>query len=302
MANTSVTDSLVNVNFYTALDPYYYTVDNRPLNDLDTNIRTIATAADVSAGESKRAALGAAALGQAITGIGNLGTGAAVGSYDLTLGGLTMDMLHCFGTFMVAKEDAINTYRAPQLAVHDRVTRLNSFVAGNATYSSVYVIQMSWRNPNNNDKVPTTSSDIKVAEITAIRTGDITIGDDVVEYTPTPGNIVLMYVVIPFGTTVLTEDNLQLVNFRTIDQSSALEKNAEVSYKTFTISGVIGQQTLDISGSEIDASRSNSIEVFVDGVNQFDWFADFLNESIELNAPLTANAEVRVRQANLSLI
>ena len=36
-------NSLAQVRFYTALDPYYYTVDNRPLQDLDSNIRAIGT-------------------------------------------------------------------------------------------------------------------------------------------------------------------------------------------------------------------------------------------------------------------
>mgnify|MGYP003642808816 CR=1 FL=1 len=297
-----VIDSLESVNFYTPLDPYYYTVDNRPLLELDRNITLVAGAADASIGEGKRAALGSAAVAQAITGVGENGTGAAVGSYDLTIGGLTLDILHGFGTFMVAGTDTINTYQKPQLAVHDRITRLSSFVQGNDTYSSVYVVQMSWREPLDTDKVGTTSSDTKVAEITAVRTGDINIDDPIVEYIPAPGYIVLMYVVIPSGTNILTEDNIVLKNFRTIGQTSSLEKYAEVDYQMYTISGSNGQQTLDLSASNIDINRSKSIEVFVDGVNQFDWVANSINSSIQLNSPLTSAATIKVRQANLSLI
>jgi hypothetical protein len=41
------------VRFYTQFDPYYYSVDNRPLTDLDTNIRSVAT----SGGDSSRRAV-----------------------------------------------------------------------------------------------------------------------------------------------------------------------------------------------------------------------------------------------------
>jgi len=37
------TSSLVAVRFYTPFDPYFYSVDNRPLQDLDANVKTLGT-------------------------------------------------------------------------------------------------------------------------------------------------------------------------------------------------------------------------------------------------------------------
>jgi hypothetical protein len=44
---TTVVDSLVNVRFYTPQDIYYYTIDNRPLTDLSTNVTTVANYVDL---------------------------------------------------------------------------------------------------------------------------------------------------------------------------------------------------------------------------------------------------------------
>jgi hypothetical protein len=45
-------NSLTQVRYYTALDPYYYSVDNRPLQDLATNITTISSGGGDSARRS----------------------------------------------------------------------------------------------------------------------------------------------------------------------------------------------------------------------------------------------------------
>jgi hypothetical protein len=42
----SLLSSLTAIRYYTSADPYYYTVDNRPLTDVDTSLTTIATFID----------------------------------------------------------------------------------------------------------------------------------------------------------------------------------------------------------------------------------------------------------------
>lgn len=45
------------VRFYTAMDPYYYTVDNRPLTDIHENMLSIASAVDASVNSAKASAI-----------------------------------------------------------------------------------------------------------------------------------------------------------------------------------------------------------------------------------------------------
>lgn len=45
---SSTPSSLTTVRLYTELDPYYYTVDNRPLQDLQTNSNSLASASDAA--------------------------------------------------------------------------------------------------------------------------------------------------------------------------------------------------------------------------------------------------------------
>ena len=63
-----VTESLVPIRFHTSLDPYYYTVDNRPLEDINDSLLIIASAADESAGGSERSSLAAAMSGYITSG------------------------------------------------------------------------------------------------------------------------------------------------------------------------------------------------------------------------------------------
>lgn len=60
---------LTAVRFYTPLDPYYYTVDNRPLQDLHQNMLTICNELDLVTGGADRSALGAAATAMSIIGL-----------------------------------------------------------------------------------------------------------------------------------------------------------------------------------------------------------------------------------------
>lgn len=52
-------DLLDPVRFYTALDPYYYTVDNRPLQDIHDNLLKVSEAVDASMDSSKSAIIAA---------------------------------------------------------------------------------------------------------------------------------------------------------------------------------------------------------------------------------------------------
>ena len=55
----AINDAFDAIRFFTALDPYFYTVDNRPLSDLETNQNILAEAGDAGYSASKAVALAA---------------------------------------------------------------------------------------------------------------------------------------------------------------------------------------------------------------------------------------------------
>lgn len=65
---TTTADLLQLVRFYTPADPYYYTVDNRPLGDLNNNIAIVADAVEASINASKVGAYTFGHLAQAVYG------------------------------------------------------------------------------------------------------------------------------------------------------------------------------------------------------------------------------------------
>lgn len=66
-----LTDDLQPVRFYTNSDPYFYTVDNRPLEDLDYNIGQLISAADAGRRASLISALSESAMTAGLFGMGD---------------------------------------------------------------------------------------------------------------------------------------------------------------------------------------------------------------------------------------
>lgn len=296
MSDTQVVELLKDVQFYTALDPYYYIVDNRPLGDLDHNIRLVAAASDASAGSSNRASLSAATAAYAHIGFGEVvqgdpvrqGRGMFSSGYELF--GLAIRFTH---GYLIRPEDQGGSpaYIEPKMAIHDAVTSLTPQVGRGAT------VQVSFRDSTINDRVPSSGSDIQVAVI-SLKQGT----SPGAFPQPDPNNVAIMHIDIPPGAVQLTDDYLTPVNFRTIAQSSDILKTSKVSYSSHLVNLSAGTRNINLSGTGLDTNRMSAVEVFVQGVNQFDWAYNSTADQIVLAAPLVQAAEVRLRQTNLEFI
>ena len=296
MAQSNIVDELVDVQFYTPLDAYYYTVDNRPLNDLDENIRLVAAASDASSGSAGRAALATATAAYA-----ELGFGAIVGgdplrqaqgmfSSDYELSGFELRVTH---GYMVRPADRGGSpaYIEPVIAIHDAVTKLVVQSGRGGT------VQVTYRDSTSSDRIQSGNSTVQVAEV-SFKQGT---GPGIFPI-PDVNHIAIMHVDVPSGATQLDESHISLVNMKTIAQTSNLVGRSEIAYVSHIVSVASGLQNISLASSPIDTSKINSVEVFVQGVNQFNWTYNASTNQITLSGPLTESAEVRVRQAVIQYI
>lgn len=292
----TVTSQLENVQFYTGLDPYYYVVDNRPLRNLDTNIRLVAAASDASKGSADRAALAAASAAYGQLGYGETVSGDPIRqsqgmfSSNYELSGFELRITHGYLVRPVSR-GGDPSYIEPVLAVHDAITPIVCQAGRGGT------VQVSYRDSLVTDRVPSGESKIQVANV-SFKQGT---GPGVFPL-PDTGNIVLMHVDVPSGAVALDDSYITLVNMKTIDQLSNLEDSYKLVYESHIRTINTGLQTVSLAGSNIDVTKMDSVEVFVQGVNQFEWTYNAGTNSITLGSPVTETAEVRVRQINLKLV
>ena len=296
MADTQVLDELKDVQFYTALDPYYYIVDNRPLNDLDYNIRLVAAASDASAGSADRAALGTATAAYAHLGFGEVVSGdpnrqgQGMFSSDYELFGFAIRFTHGYLVRPV-DQGGSPSYIEPRVAIHDAVTSLVPQSGRGAT------VQVTYRDSTVGDRIPSGDSKVQVAVIT-LKQGTA----PGVFPLPDANNIAIMHIDIPAGASQLEPSHLTPLNFKTISQTSNIVGSSKISYTSHIVNVGAGIRNINLSGSDIDTDRISAIEVFVQGVNQFDWTYNSGTNQVTLSSPLTEAAEVRVRQTNLEFI
>ncbi|CAL9982799.1 hypothetical protein VPHD148_0253 [Vibrio phage D148] len=305
MAITNVLDELVPVEFYTALDPYYYTVDNRPLENLDTNIKLIAAASDASAGSADRAALSGASLAYSMLGFGGTTNNTddstnniyfvdrGVYSGESNINGLELWFEHGF-TSVKTSGGIIEgrAYNLPAIAVHDDITK---FTLTGATSGQTYLVYATWRDSTDSDRVPSSESSVKVAElgVTAVSGSN-----------PPPlsaNQIAVMRVFVPAGATEILSDNITYLNYKDVGQTSNVLDRAKISFNIYSTSIASGLQNISLNGTDIDPDKIDAVEVFVQGVNQFNWSYNSVNNQITLESPLTETADVRVRQTAISL-
>lgn len=285
MANTRVVEDLVDVQFYTALDPYYYVVDNRPLQNLDTNIRLVAAASDAAAGGSNRSALGAAAAAYGILGFGQVvdahqkGIGRFAGTYVVS--GFQLNFGH---GLMTVRVDNGGGYIEPALAIHDALTT-QTLAAGRA-----WTIQARSRQSTVDDRIPSGDSPTLVAEISVKQSANLT------PVAPDTDNIELMTVIIPPGATEILPEHITLVDMKTIEQTSNALGEAKIKYNVLESDLVSSTQNINLAGSAIVPTDIDAVEVFVQGVNQFGWNYNSTANQIVLESPLTDAAKVVVRQ------
>jgi hypothetical protein len=294
MAN--VTDNLVDVQFYTSLDPYYYVVDNRPLKDLDDNIRLVAAASDASTGSADRAALSGASIAYGQLGYGKTVSGdptqqsQGMFAANYTLSGFELRISHGYLVRPVSR-GGVPTYFEPVLAVHDAITSLVCQVGRGGT------VQVSYRDSTVSDRIGSGASKIQVAQV-SFKQGT---GPGVFPL-PDTGNIALMHIDVPAGALALSEDHITLINMKTLNQISDVISSYKLVYTSYLKDLNAGLQTVSLEGSGIDNTRMEAVEVFVQGVNQFNWTYNSGTNSITLEAPVSQTAGVRIRQVNLQLV
>lgn len=296
MAIQKVEDQLADVRFYNPLDSYYYTVDNRPLTDLDSNIRLLAAATDASAGSAERAALGVATAAYSQLGYGKVvggdpirqGRGMFSSNYDLF--GSELRINHGYMVYPVDRGGS-PAYIEPVVAVHDAVTSIIPQAGRGGT------VQVTYRDATTDDRVPSGASPVQVAVVT-FKQGT---GPGIFPI-PDANNIAIMHIDVPSGSTQLEESYITKINMKTIAETSDLVGRSKITYTSYVTNMAQGSTTINLSGTAIDSDRIDSVEVFVEGVNQFEWTYNTGSNQIVLPSPLTESAEVRVRQSNLELI
>ena len=300
MEQIKISENLVDVKFYTSKDPYYYVVDNRPLIDLDKNVRMVAESSDSASGGADRAALSAASSAYSMLGFGAIVSGedykVGRGMYsgDMSIRG--MDILFKHGFAVVKTDGGViegNPYDLPAVAVHDTITR-KSFSAG--VNGQTYLVQGTWRKSTLNDRVGSGSSPVMVLEITH-KSGLFGVPPIL-----DTGSIAILRVDVPAGTSELADSNITYVNYRDINQTSNPLDSAEIGHNEFFSVLREGAQSIVLNGTDIDPTKIKATEVFVEGVNQFNWNYNSVTNSIDLNSPIErASAEVVIRQTTIKL-
>lgn len=260
---SSVQNSLEPVEFYTSLDPYYHTVDNRPLRNLDNNINKIAQAVDtvsgVDPGPINRSALSSASVAHSLLGFGGTintsgdpqndsyftDSGIYTGSYS------TLGFLFRFNQgYMTVKgvgEDASgNVYNQPYLAVHDTVTELDLGTIGDSGNS--FLIYASWRDATSADRSPASDSDVYVAEIGfSSEEGDTYPALE-------SGQVAIMKVYIPPGSSSISNDAIITnLNYREVSG-----RDVRVSPSSGVVSRLSPDTTIELS---VDDSRTFSLDM-----------------------------------------
>lgn len=236
----ATSDQLQEVRYYTALDPYYYTVDNRPLTDLNANTLSLAQGVD--------AAKNASLVGSVATGIltsGLIGNDDVLVS-DITLpGGLTVSLSQGF----LATKRAISTVDTRQ------ITKLSLLVDGysntlagpvGAGNSIVHLIQMRHVDvTTGTDGLPqydpfnphaTGSIMTGVVEV-SVKSGVEATTSTEVAPTADAGWVGILEVTIADTTVNLTTDNLNILAAQAI--GSAAGGSGDVASATETSEGIV---------------------------------------------------------------
>lgn len=291
----SIQDNFSEVRYFTDLDVYTTEVDNRPLKDIVNNIGVIANAIDSSSGSSNRAATSAAYVAMGVSGLDSY-----VGDYVQIGNSLSIEMRQGFGVFNRTVTHAGVTYDIPELAIHDKVTQLTDILpASNPGSSWKYLVQATAVDSVPTDRISGFDSVVKNAVLTVKNSSQFATGSIEPALVPDAGNIPVMEIIVPYGATNLSDATVRLVNMKTIKQASDVQGSTRVDYVYETASLNAGDRTINLNNTALSVADSTSIEVFVDGVNQFDWTYNVASGLVTLGAALSAPAEVRVRQAKI---
>lgn len=291
--------TLRQVRFYTPLDPYYYTADNRPLEDLAARDLELARAVDLVTGGSERASMAAASIGQAL-----IGRNAYAGTY-LLAGGLVVRFNYGFAI----KEftDQVNpSLLYPKMAVHDAVTSFTEITAATTPGRAIkYLVQAKFEIPTESSRIPSAGSDTMVCTLTLKNSAEyVNDGQSTPVVLPDVDGIGVMEIIVPYGKTTLTQGDVTLLNYVDIEQIMQIVNNGPVDPTDVRIKKVRhevslakGAQHIPLGGTEIDLNKGeDNISVYLTGLFQHNFTVDKANNRITLGGTLPEAAEVMVTQ------
>ena len=300
MSNT--VSKMKQVRFYTALDPYYYTVDNRPLQDINDNITTLCHEIDLIVGGSDRAAHAAATVAAS-----SVGENVFVADLEFP-GGLLLTVKH--GYMVMSSQIDINnpTFQLPTMALHDKPTRFLDIQASTTPGRRVkYLIQGRMDEPNENSRIPASTSLAKVATLTIKKSAEYvdTAGEPTL--TPDANHLAIASFTLGYGQTTLAATDIKSLSWVS---STGLRKIAQLGPISLADSRIVkvqypvtvakGVSKISLNGSNIDTSYGkDSIDVYVTGVYQTSFTMNTSDNSITLGGAMVQNGEVNIVQRKI---
>lgn len=312
MADSNLVDDLVDVEYYTSMDAYYYTVDNRPLVNLDDNIRLVAQAVDDLSGSSDRAALAATAAGYALI---NYSTpllpagGNFVGSWS----SIGLDLKMEYGFSIQGVNDATTSFVQPKLGVHNKNTVFPLLGGSSSGFARAFLVYATVRSSGTGDEYPSGTSSISAIDLGITQSPAYSydpsdpFANASIPNTPNGTEIPLMRICVPFGIIDIgahlssLPSHLEYVNMRTIEEVSNPMGSAKLTYVEDEGNIASGSDSITIVNTAIDfQGNPEAIELFIDGNNQFDFGLNTSTGQITLPSPVVSNAIYRVRQLQIS--
>lgn len=295
----TTSSSLTPVRFYTALDPYYYTTDNRPLEDLNARDVQLAQAIDLVTGGSERSSMAAASIGQAL-----IGNNSYAGSYTLP-GGLVLRFQYGFA--VMSFTDSVNpALTFPKMAIHDAVTSLNSLAAASTPGRAIkYLVQATFEEATPSSRIPADKSGTMVCKLTTKSSAEfVNDGQSTPTILPDANAISVLEVIIPYGKTTLVASDIKLLNYTNTDIIRQIVANGPVDPTSVVLTRrrfekvvAKGSQYVPLAGSTITLTGGvNNLDVYVTGLYQHSFTVDVPNNRIVLGGVLAEAAEVMVVQ------
>lgn len=301
MSNTA--SKLREVRFYTALDPYYYTVDNRPLQDLNENMAVICNTIDLIEGGSDRAVYSAATIAAT-----SVGEEVFVGEFEYT-GGLVLNVLNGYMVTNSIFNVDNQSFKVPTIALHDTPTRFLNIAASTTPGRKVkYLIQGSMDEANETSHIPTSKSLARVAKLSLKKSAEYIDTSTEPTLTPDAGCISLASFVLSYGQTAITAADIKKIawvlpsDLRAINTAGPVTlSSARINKVQHAVTLAKGASKVTLAGSSIDLSLgAGSIDVFVTGVYQTSFNINTSDNSITLGGTMPQAGEVNVVQRKIS--
>lgn len=294
---------LTPVRFYTPLDPYYYTVDNRPLQDMHQNILTVCNELDLVTGGADRSALGAAAAAMSIIGVDQF---AGLLSFP---GGLRLKFNFGYmvqGAIIDAQDPE---FKIPVLGVHDKPTTFSNIQASSTPGRRIkYLVQARLDEPTENDRVPSNNSLIKVCRLSIKNTAEYVETSTEPGLAPDSGQIPVLSFTLAYGQTSLAATDVKLLNMKDMNkliqigtQGPIALSDARLQRVRHEVSLAKGDQVINVAAvAGLDLSLGkDSLEVYVSGLYQTYFTLNTTAKTISLGGPMVQNGTVLILQTKI---